>query len=203
MPTNLYKRHWENIYSSKKPNEMSWTQKVPEISLKLIQKLKLPKTASIIDVGGGQSILADFLLALGYKNISVLDISKNAINEAKERLGEKSKKVNWIESDILGFKSSTKYDLCHDRASFHFLTKEKDIDKYLNNISFFAKKLIVGTFSNEGPKKCSGLDVSQYYENSMKKTFEKVGFKSVSFSKCDHHTPSNAVQKFIFGIFEH
>ena len=139
MPINLYKKHWENIYSSKQPNEMSWTEKVPEISLKLIQTLELPKTASIIDVGGGQSILVDFLLDLGYKNISVLDISKNAINQTKERLGEKAKKVNWIESDILEFKSHSIYDLCHDRASFHFLTKENNELRKPNRSSKFIK----------------------------------------------------------------
>ncbi len=195
------KRHWENIYSSKEPDQMSWTQKIPEISLKLIQTLNLSKSSSIIDLGGGQSMLVDCLLELGYKNISILDISKNAINKTKKRLGEKAEKVNWIESDILEFKSSTKYDLCHDRASFHFLTKKNEIDKYLNSVSFFAKKLIIGTFSNEGPKKCSGLKISQYDENSMKKTFGKVGFKSISFFKSDHYTPSNTIQKFIFGIF--
>ena len=195
------KRHWENIYSSKEPDQMSWTQKSPEISLKLIQTLNLSKSSSIIDLGGGQSMLVDCLLELGYNNISILDISKNAINKTKKRLGQKAEKVNWIESDILEFKSSTKYDLCHDRASFHFLTKKNEIDKYLNSVSFFAKKLIIGTFSNEGPKKCSGLKISQYDENSMKKTFGKVGFKSISFSKSDHYTPSNTIQKFIFGIF--
>jgi len=196
------KGHWENIYSTKQPNQMSWTQKIPEISLKLIKTFKISKTANIIDVGGGQSTLIDFLLASGYKNISVLDISKNAIMQAKNRLGEKAKKVNWIESNIIDFKSSETYDLCHDRAAFHFLTNKEDIDKYLKNISKFSKRLIIGTFSNEGPKKCSGLDIKQYDENSMKQTFEKVGFKSISFSRSDHNTPSNAIQKFIFGAFE-
>ena len=104
------KGHWENIYSTKQPNQMSWTQKIPEISLKLIKTFKISKTANIIDVGGGQSTLIDFLLASGYKNISVLDISKNAIMQAKNRLGEKAKKVNWIESNIIDFKSSETYD---------------------------------------------------------------------------------------------
>tara|TARA_B100001113_G_scaffold8601_1_gene7015 strand:+ start:111 stop:713 length:603 start_codon:yes stop_codon:yes gene_type:complete len=196
------KRHWENIYSSKQPNELSWTQKIPQISLDLIKSLNLSKSSSIIDIGGGQSMLVDFLIDLGYTNISVLDLSKNAINKTKRRLGENAKKVNWIETDILDFKSSIKFDLCHDRALFHFLTKKNDVKKYINKISLFASKLVVGTFSIEGPKRCSGLEIRQYNQNSMKETFERAGFKSISFSKSDHLTPSNKIQKFIFGVFE-
>ncbi|MDG2146622.1 MAG: class I SAM-dependent methyltransferase [Flavobacteriaceae bacterium] len=196
------KSHWENIYSSKQPNELSWTQKIPQISLDLIKSLNLSKSSSIIDVGGGQSMLVDFLIDLGYTNISVLDLSKNAISKTKRRLGENAKKVNWIETDILDFKSSIKFDLCHDRALFHFLTKKNDVKKYINKISLFASKLVVGTFSIEGPKRCSGLEIRQYNQNSMKETFERGGFKSISFSKSDHLTPSNRIQKFIFGVFE-
>jgi len=196
------KSHWENIYSSKQPNELSWTQKIPQISLDLIKSLNLSKSSSIIDIGGGQSMLVDFLIDLGYTNISVLDLSKNAISKTKRRLGENAKKVNWIETDILDFKSSIKFDLCHDRALFHFLTKKNDVKKYINKISLFASKLVVGTFSIEGPKQCSGLEIRQYNQNSMKETFERAGFKSISFSKSDHLTPSNRIQKFIFGVFE-
>ena len=196
------KRHWENIYSSKQPNELSWTQKFPQISLDLIRSLNLSKSSSIIDIGGGQSKLADVLINLGYSNISVLDLSKNAITKTKKRLGENAKKINWIESDILDFKSSIKFDLCHDRALFHFLTKKNEINKYLDKISLFARNLVVGTFANEGPKRCSGLEIRQYDQNSMKETFEKAGFKSISFSKSDHLTPSNKIQKFIFGVFK-
>ncbi|MBR99374.1 MAG: SAM-dependent methyltransferase [Flavobacteriaceae bacterium] len=196
------KRHWENIYSSKQPNELSWTQKFPQISLDLIRSLNLSKSSSIIDIGGGQSKLADVLINLGYNNISVLDLSKNAITKAKKRLGENAKKINWIESDILDFKSSIKFDLCHDRALFHFLTKKNEINKYLDKISLFARNLVVGTFAIEGPKRCSGLEIRQYDQNSMKETFEKAGFKSISFSKSDHITPSNKIQKFIFGVFK-
>ena len=196
------KRHWENIYSSKQPNELSWTQKFPQISLDLIRSLNLSKSSSIIDIGGGQSKLADVLINLGYSNISVLDLSKNAITKTKKRLGENAKKINWIESDILDFKSSIKFDLCHDRALFHFLTKKNEINKYLDKISLFARNLVVGTFANEGPKRCSGLEIRQYDQNSMKETFEKAGFKSISFSKSDHITPSNKIQKFIFGVFK-
>ena len=196
------KSHWENIYSSKQSNELSWTQKIPQISLDLIKSLNLSKSSSIIDVGGGQSMLVDFLIDLGYTNISVLDLSKNAISKTKRRLGENAKKVNWIETDILNFKSSIKFDLCHDRALFHFLTKKNDVKKYINKISLFASKLVVGTFSIEGPKRCSGLEIRQYNQNSMKETFERAGFKSISFSKSNHLTPSNRIQKFIFGVFE-
>ena len=196
------KRHWENIYSTKQPNELSWTQNTPQVSLDLIKSLNLSKSSSIIDIGAGQSMLVDSLIDLGYSNISVLDLSKNAISKTKKRLGENAKKINWIESDILNYKSPIKFDLCHDRALFHFLTKKNHINKYLNEISLFASKLVVGTFSIEGPKRCSGLEIRQYDQNSMKETFEKAGFKSISFCKSDHITPSNKIQKFIFGVFK-
>lgn len=132
MQTNISKQqHWENIYQTKKPNEVSWTQKNPTTSLNYIQSLQLPKNASIIDVGGGESNVVDCLLEQGYNNITVVDISAKAIGKTKERLGNKAKNVRWIVSDILSFRSTTKYDVWHDRAAFHFLTTEDEINNYI------------------------------------------------------------------------
>ena len=128
------KSHWEKIYSEKSPKEVSWTQEVPETSIEFFNDFKLSKTSPIIDVGGGESKFVDYLLAEGYKNISVLDISENAIKKAKDRLGEKSKNIEWIVCDINDFNPKKKYALWHDRAVFHFLTSSVEINRYVENV---------------------------------------------------------------------
>ena len=195
-------QHWEKIYRTKAPNEVSWTQEVPVLSLDFIRRSGLPKTARIIDVGGGDSKLVDHLLLEGYTNITVLDISAAAIDRAKSRLGAAAENVKWIVSDILDFRPLEKYDCWHDRAAFHFQTSQEKIDVYLNIVRKAAKGIvIVGTFSTEGPKKCSGLDVKQYNEASMKTTFEANEFKNIECRREDHITPAEAVQNFVFCSF--
>ena len=125
--------HWNKIYSTKQPSEVSWTQEVPKTSLDFIHSFGLSKTAKIIDIGGGESKLVDCLLDEGYENITVLDISKNALEKAKKRLGDKAQKVNWVISDITEFKPTINYDIWHDRATFHFLTTNEQISKYLDS----------------------------------------------------------------------
>src|SRR5690606_661692 len=115
------KEHWESVYENKNPDQVSWTQERPDISLRLIQDCELPKSAKIIDIGGGDSKLVDFLLEEGYENITVLDISTKALDRAKKRLGKKADNVHWIVSDITSFEPKVSYDLWHDRAAFHFL----------------------------------------------------------------------------------
>ena len=196
------KDHWETIYQNKHPNEVSWTQNVPETSLHLIHELDLPSSANIIDIGGGESTLVDFLLDEGFENITVLDISSNAIERAKKRLGTKANKVKWIVSDILEFQPTEKYDLWHDRATFHFLIEEKDIRKYVDLVyNHTNKNLLISTFSTEGPLKCSGLEITQYNEDTMEKTFVSE-FKKISCIAVDHTTPFNTQQNFIFCSFE-
>ena len=126
------KQHWETIYQTKQPNEVSWTEEVPTVSLGFIHQFNLPKDAKIIDIGGGDSKLVDHLLAEGYSNVSVLDISAVAIERAKKRLGEKANSVIWFETDILEFEPNEKYDLWHDRAAFHFQTDSDKVNGYLN-----------------------------------------------------------------------
>lgn len=196
------KAHWEKIFTTKKPNEVSWTQEVPSLSLELIHNLKVDKTANIIDIGGGDSKLIDFLLREGYSNVSVLDISEAAIHRAKERLGKDADKVKWIVSDILDFKPSEKYDVWHDRASFHFQTEPDEIEKYLSLVKNAVNgNVIIGTFSFDGPKKCSGLDIRQYDETGMKEMFERFDFKNIECKREDHITPSGTVQNFVFCSF--
>lgn len=198
------KTHWEHIYQTKALEDVSWFQPVPETSLDFFKRFNIPKTAKIIDIGGGDSFLVDHLLDLGYKDISVLDISEAAIERAKQRLGDRSTIVHWIVADVVNFKSAQKYDVWHDRAAFHFLTNEHEITSYLE----IARQslhpeglLILGTFSNEGPGKCSGLTVQQYSEHSITERLSKY-FQKIECIKVDHKTPIGAVQNFLFCCFQ-
>ncbi|RQP20107.1 MAG: class I SAM-dependent methyltransferase, partial [Parapedobacter sp.] len=162
------KQHWETVYETKSPDQVSWTQEVPKTSLDFIQSFGMDKTARIIDIGGGDSNLVDFLLDAGYKDITVLDISEKAIDRAKERLGDRAEKVNWIVSDVTEFEPDTSYDIWHDRAAFHFLTSPGQITKYSETVKKAVTGfVIVGTFSTNGPTKCSGLDIKQYDEKTL------------------------------------
>ena len=196
------KEHWEKVYRTKQPNEVSWTQELPKTSLDFLHSFNLPKSASIIDVGGGDSKLVDYLLEEGFENVSVLDISEIAIERAKQRLGEKAQKVKWISCDVTEFHPSTTYDCWHDRATFHFLLNADEIDTYLET----ARKAVngysvIGTFSDKGPKKCSMLDVHQYSEEELQHELEK-GFEKIKCVTEDHKTPFNTTQNFLFCSFK-
>lgn len=198
------KQHWETIYSEKQPKEVSWTQEYPTLSLELIQNTKQPKSARIIDVGGGESILVDHLLQLGYQNIAVLDVSENALKRSQLRLGEISKNIEWIVSEITDFHSDKKYDIWHDRAVFHFLTDAKAIAKYKTNALHALNEkgdFIIGTFSDLGPKKCSGLEINQYTEEILTDVFSPE-FLPIEFRREDHLTPFGTLQNFVFGRFQ-
>lgn len=199
---NTNKNHWETVYETKQPNQVSWTQEVPKTSLDFIHSFNCPKNAKIIDVGGGDSKLVDCLLEEGYQNITVLDISEKALERAKSRLGEKANQVTWIASDIENFEPKEKYDIWHDRATFHFLTKKEQVTKYLS----IAKKAIngfltIGTFSDNGPEKCSGLQIKQYSENDLQSVL-KDGFEKIKCITEDHLTPFNTKQNFLFCSFK-
>jgi SAM-dependent methyltransferase len=194
------KSHWEKIYSEKSPQEVSWTQEIPETSIEFFNDFKLSKTSPIIDIGGGESKFVDYLLEEGYQNISVLDISENAIKRAKDRLGKKSKNIEWIVCDINDFNPKKKYALWHDRAVFHFLTSDIDINRYVENVKLYAENFIIGSFSTSGPKKCSGLDITQYDKSLLSKLFEEfMSFKKVEH--INHITPFKTTQNFIFCSF--
>ena len=203
METVDRKKHWENIYQTKQLTEVSWFQPTPQTSLDLIGGFNLPLSAKIIDIGGGDSLLVDHLLDVGYQNITVLDISEAAIVRAKKRLGERADAIQWIVSDASQFSTSEKYDLWHDRAAFHFLTTPDEIESYLKTARQSIKPagaLIIGTFSEQGPKKCSGLDIKQYSEESITHLFAR-GFEKIKCFTLDHKTPFDTVQNFIFCTF--
>jgi len=202
MENNL-KDHWEHIYGTKQPREVSWTQEIPTTSLKLIEELNLPNDARIIDVGGGDSHLVDHLLKMGFTNLTVLDISAAAIERAKERLQSDADKVKWIVSDILDFKPNTTYTLWHDRASFHFQITEEAINQYLSILKKATKDYaIVGGFSTEGPKKCSALEIKQYNEEALQECMAGVAFHTMKTLRVDHITPMGGFQNFLFGVYQ-
>ncbi|MDQ0783234.1 class I SAM-dependent methyltransferase [Chryseobacterium sp. W4I1] len=200
--SDINKNHWDTVYETKNPNEVSWTQEKPQTSLDLIRSAGLGKDARIIDIGGGDSNLVDFLLDEGYQNITILDISAKALEKAKIRLGSKAEKVKWIVSDITEFKPEENYDIWHDRAAFHFLTSPEQVSKYVDiaekNIKGF---LIVGTFSKNGPEKCSGLEIRQYDSDSLSEVFEPA-FGRIKCLTEDHTTPFGTVQNFVFCSFK-
>ena len=194
------KSHWEKIYKEKSPQEVSWTQEIPSTSITFFNEFNLNKTSPIIDVGGGESKFVDYLIDKGYQDVSVLDISENAINRAQDRLGEKAKNVNWIISDINDFIPHKKYALWHDRAVFHFLTSKNEIKRYTENVMLNTENFIVGTFSTSGPEKCSGLKITQYDESLLQKLFEEnMIIKKVEY--INHVTPFETTQNFIFCSF--
>ena len=195
------KAHWESIYQTKKPNEVSWYQEKPKTSLNLIAETGLDKDSRIIDIGAGDSNLVDNLLNIGFRNITILDVSSAALEKAKKRLGNKADIVKWVVSDLREFETSDRYDLWHDRAVLHFLTEEEDISKYAEKVKQLLKPngyLIVSAFSENGPKRCSGLDIKQYSEHSIKKIFS--GLEHIKSFEEEHATPWGARQIFICSV---
>lgn len=197
------KKHWENIYQTKQLNEVSWYQPTPETSLDFIQQFNVPTTAKIIDIGGGDSFLVDHLLHKGYEDVTVLDISEAAIERAKQRLGDSAEKVKWIVADAAKFQPTEQYDFWHDRAAFHFLTDEQEISNYLEAAQKSIKPtgvMVIGTFSEQGPKKCSGIDIKQYSEDSMTERLKSF-FEKIKCITIDHKTPFDTIQNFVFCSF--
>ena len=190
------------MYATKQPHEVSWTQAVPRTSLHFIHSFDVPKTAKIIDIGGGDSKLVDFLLDEGYEDITVLDISEQALQRAQARLGEQAKKVKWIVTDITAFTPDETYDVWHDRAAFHFLTAPEQVASYIAIANkAVSGYMIIGTFSENGPKKCSGLEIKQYSEKELAAQFAER-FEKISCLVEDHVTPFNTKQNFLFCGFK-
>jgi ubiquinone/menaquinone biosynthesis C-methylase UbiE len=197
------KKHWQNIYSEKSPLEVSWYQKEPKLSLEFIHESGVRKDEAIIDVGGGASVLVDYLYEENHTNLSVLDISGNALTRAQERLGDSAKNIDWFESDITEFNRPHQFSLWHDRAVFHFLTDELDRKKYVNILNKGLRSgghLIIAAFAIGGPEKCSGLEIVQY---DSSKLLAELGecFHLVEERGEIHITPGNKDQEFMYFHF--
>lgn len=195
------KDHWENVYSTKAADAVSWFQPHADLSLDIIRSTQLGKEAAIIDVGGGASTLVDDLVANGYTDLTVLDLSGAALNAARKRLGAEENKVRWIEADITQIDLHTnRYDIWHDRAVFHFLTDAADRAAYVRTVLRSVKPgghVIVATFAEDGPLQCSGLPVMRYRPDELHDQFG-AAFQLLDHRKEEHRTPTGKVQSFVY-----
>jgi SAM-dependent methyltransferase len=193
--------HWERVYREKGPTNVSWYRPHLEKSLSLIEQLAPEPSASIIDVGGGESTLVDDLLKRGYEKISVLDISETALDANRKRLGSLADRVHWIVSDITRVELEPgAYDLWHDRAVFHFLTDSRSRQAYVRQVARSVRMgghVIVSTFGPEGPVNCSGLEVVRYDADSLHREFGRR-FRMLGNSKELHRTPFETTQQFLY-----
>jgi len=195
------KKHWDKVYATKAPESVSWYRAQLETSLALIERAAVARSASIIDIGGGESTLVDDLLLRGYKSLNVLDVSPTAIEVTKKRLGTAAKQVRWLVGDIVEIELEPHaYDLWHDRAVFHFLTTPERRLAYVRQVTRAVRPgghVIVSTFGPEGPTKCSGLDVMRYDAESLHGEFGGH-FRLVESSKELHETPFGTTQQFLY-----
>jgi 2-polyprenyl-3-methyl-5-hydroxy-6-metoxy-1,4-benzoquinol methylase len=193
--------HWQNIYQTKDTTQVSWYQEHAGLSLRLIQETGVAVAGHIIDVGGGASILVDDLLAAGYQQVSVLDISGTALDIARNRLGARASAVTWIEADITQVDlPHHAYDVWHDRATFHFLTQPEDRQRYVRVVQHAVKPgghVIVATFALDGPSQCSGLHVMQFNADSLHNEFGD-DFKLIDSLRESHRTPFGTEQHFVY-----
>ena len=198
-----WKDHWEQLYADKKPAEVSWYQSHPQHSLSLIGDTGIGTAASIIDVGGGASTLVDHLLTTGYRDITILDIARTAIERTQQRLADRSQQVTWVEGNITGYTPGQRFDIWHDRAVFHYLTLEHDRNCYLETLNKALKadgQVIIATFSDSGPSHCSGLEVVRYSPTSLSHALGSP-FRLVETLTEEHHTPNGGLQQFVYCRF--
>ncbi|RXG87400.1 class I SAM-dependent methyltransferase [Bradyrhizobium zhanjiangense] len=195
--------YWDNVYATKGEAEVSWFQSSPTTSLAMIRAANLDPEAAIIDIGGGASRLVDALLQDGHRNVAVLDLSSNALDVAKKRLGAAASAVEWIVADATTWRPAKTYDLWHDRAAFHFLTESRDRAAYVERLrSALAPggHVIIATFAPDGPEKCSGLPVQRHDSASL---LAELGaeFELIETRRETHRTPWDSTQAFQFSRF--
>jgi 2-polyprenyl-3-methyl-5-hydroxy-6-metoxy-1,4-benzoquinol methylase len=195
------KTHWEKVYTTREPETVSWYRAHLETSIALIERAAHSRSASIIDIGAGESTLVDDLLSKGYEHITVLDVSQTALDVTKKRLGPLAAQINWIVADItqVGLEPLA-YDVWHDRAVFHFLTSIEQRAAYVRNVMKAVKRgghVIVSTFGPEGPTQCSGLEVMRYDAKSLHNEFG-VRFRLVESFNELHNTPFGTTQQFLY-----
>ena len=195
--------HWETVYTTKGENEVSWFQENPAPSLELIELTRPTPESTIVDIGGGASRLVDHLVAGGFKDVTVLDISQAALEAAKARLGERASGVKWVVADVTQWHPTHAFDIWHDRAAFHFLTDPADRSAYVARVKQAVRPrghVIIGTFALDGPEKCSGLPVNRYDAASLAKELGE-GFELLVSRQQDHSTPWSSMQRFQFCVF--
>ncbi len=195
--------HWETVYQTKGECDVSWFEESPAVSLELIRATGVATAASIVDIGGGASRLADALLGAGFSAVTVLDLSEHALAAARARLGARSEKVKWIAADVTAWRPSETYDVWHDRAALHFLTEEKDRAAYADCVARAVRPgghVIIGTFAPDGPQRCSGLPVVRHDAASLAAMLG-ASFRLMESRNHDHHTPMGTIQRFQFSRF--
>ena len=204
MVTLDRKSHWEQVYSTKGEVKVSWYQDEPRLSLELIRAVVPATGGRIIDVGGGTSVLVDRLLELPFEAIAVLDISETALGKARSRLGEQpARRVRWLSADVTDVDDLGTFDIWHDRAVFHFLTDVSDRKRYVELARRTVPEgghLIVASFADDGPKRCSDLDVCRYNAKTMGAELGE-GFSLVREARETHTTPWGSSQAFFYGVF--
>lgn len=203
MSMSLRHSHWQNVYRSKSPEQTSWYQSHPEVSLELIVSHVADHGAAILDVGGGASTLADHLLDIGYTDISVLDIAEAGLARARKRLGTHAERVHWITSDVTTWEPKRQYDLWHDRAVLHFLTDSESQTAYFNVLRATVKLdgiAIIAGFAPGGPERCSGLPIVQHDRSSLTALLGQ-GFQLIEARDEIHRTPREEKQAFRYHVF--
>lgn len=195
--------HWNRVYQTKGVDEVSWYQAEPRVSLGLIRELAPAPSSRIIDVGGGASFLVDRLIEAGYRDLSVLDLSGRALSIVRTRLGAQAELVEWLEGDVLDVGLPGDYHVWHDRAVFHFLPRPEDRRRYVEQVRRSVRPaghVVVATFSEGGPMKCSGLDVMRYDPEALRREFGE-GFELVKSQSEAHRTPTGSAQSFVYCVF--
>ena len=190
-------RHWDEVYGSRGETGVSWFQPRPAVSLELVEVLGIPRDAAVIDVGGGASSLVDQLVGQGYCDVSLLDVSRAALEATRQRLDDDTR-ITLLEEDVLTWQPQRRFDLWHDRAAFHFLVDDDDRDKYLATLRSVLQPggaVIIATFASDGPEFCSGLRVSRYSADSLESVLGSP-FVVVATRREEHTTPGGAVQPF-------
>jgi 2-polyprenyl-3-methyl-5-hydroxy-6-metoxy-1,4-benzoquinol methylase len=203
MSSESRQDHWQKVYVSKRENEVSWFQQTPAASLELIGRTGATPASAVIDIGGGASRLVDALIEMGFRHVTVLDLSAAALEAAKVRLGDKASNIEWIVSDVTTWEPPRSYDIWHDRATFHFLTDAQDRAAYLSRLKQALKPgghAIISTFALDGPERCSGLPVERYDAASLAQTLGE-GFELVETMRQQHRTPWDSAQSFQFSVF--
>ncbi len=195
--------HWQNVYVSKRDNEVSWFEQTPAASLDLIGRAGATSASAVIDIGGGASRLVDALIEMGFRDVTVLDLSAAALDTARARLGDEASNVEWIVGDVTTWQPPRCYDIWHDRATFHFLIDAQDRAAYLSRLQQALKPgghAIIATFALDGPERCSGLPVARYDAASLAQTLGE-GFELVETMQQQHRTPWDSAQSFQFSLF--